>query len=84
MREKSNPTCYGELLPDLSALKFNRPTEGKAFDVFIESFGVGVQRRELRVKQDQWEHCEQCPSFDGCYRLSVAKSVLWTGLLAAA
>lgn len=70
--------CYGELFPDLSRLNFNRATDGKAFSVFVESIGVGVQRRELHVKR------EECPSFDGCYRLSLAKSLLWQGLLAAA
>jgi len=84
MSDKAKPQCYGELFPNLSELKYNSATDGKAFSVLVESVGCGVQRRELHVKRDEWEKCEQCPSFDGCYRLSTVKSVLWTGLLATA
>jgi len=84
MSNQMKSPCYGAMFPDLSRLNFNRATEGKAFSVFVESIGVGVQRRELHVKQAEWDKCEECPSFDGCYRLSVAKSLLWQGLLATA
>jgi len=72
------------MFPDLSALRYNQPTSGKAFSVFVESVGVGVQRRELHVNRDEWEKCEDCPSFNGCYHLCAAKALLWQGLLAAA
>lgn len=81
---KTRPECYGNLMPDLSRLNINRPTEGKAFNVFVEKIGCGVQRREMTMKPEEWEKCEDCPSFDGCYHLSAAKSLLWQELLAAA
>ena len=84
MSNQSKPACYGGMFPDLSRLNINRPTEGKAFSVFVEKIGCGVQRRELHFKQEEWERCEGCSSFDGCYHLSAAKSLLWQGLLAAA
>ena len=82
MNTTPKPACYGELFPNLAALKYNQPTNGKAFGVFVESVGVGVQCREFHVKRDEWDKCEQCPSFDGCYHLSVAKLSLWQGLIA--
>jgi hypothetical protein len=80
MRDRIKTKCYGEMFPDLSHLNINRPTEGKAFSVFVGRLGIGVQRRELRVKQDEWDKCEDCPSFVGCYHLSAAKLLLWQGL----
>lgn len=77
---KTRPSCFGTILPDLSRLNFNRPTEGKAFGVFVEKIGCGVQRRELHVKHDEWDNCEDCPSFDSCYRMGIAKLLLWEGL----
>ncbi|ODU25229.1 MAG: hypothetical protein ABS95_00430 [Verrucomicrobia bacterium SCN 57-15] len=84
MSNQTKPACYGEMFPDLSRLNINRATDGKAFSVFVEKIGCGVQRRELHVKREEWDKCEECPSFDGCYHLSAAKSWLWQGLLAAA
>jgi hypothetical protein len=72
------------MFPDLSRLNINRPTEGKAFSVFVEKVGCAVQRREMHVKQEEWNKCEECESFDRCYHLSAAKTLLWQGLLAAA
>lgn len=80
---KANPSCFGAMMPDLSRLNFNRPTVGKAFDVFVEKIGCGVQRRELTVKRKEWKKCEECPSFDGCYRMGIAKLLLWGALPAA-
>jgi hypothetical protein len=57
------------MFPDLSQLNVNRFTEGKAFSVFVEKVGCGVQRREMHVKREEWEKCEDCESLDGCYRL---------------
>ena len=84
MSDQTKPNCFGELFPDLSRLNINRTTEGKSFNVFVERIGCGVQRRELHVKRDEWDKCEDCPSFNGCYHLSTAKSLLWQGLLVAA
>jgi len=84
MNHQAKPQCYGTMFPDLSQLNVNRFTEGKAFSVFVEKVGCGVQRREMHVKREEWEKCEDCESLDGCYRLSEAKALLWQGLLAAA
>ncbi len=83
MNHTVKPECYGGIFPDLSRLNFNSATEGKAFSFFVEKVGCGVQRRELHLKREEWDKCEECPSLEGCYRLSAAKSLLWQGLLAA-
>lgn len=84
MKINGQPTCYGEMFPDLSALKHNQPANGHAFTISVESSGIGVQRREPCVKPDEWEKCEICARFRGCYHLSAAKLLLWQGLVAAA
>lgn len=68
--------CYGQLFPDFEHLNYNRPSEGRAFGVFVEQIGAGRQRRELHVKQEQWDECVACPGFHACYELSMAKLAL--------
>ena len=72
--------CYGRLLPDFEHLRYNRPTDGRAFRVFVESIGVGTQRRELTFKEDGWAQCVQCPDYRTCYDLSMAKLALHEAL----
>jgi len=71
-------------VPRLVSTQHQPSHEGKAFSVFVEKVGCGVQRREMHVKQEEWNKCEECESFDRCYHLSAAKTLLWQGLLAAA
>ena len=68
--------CYGRMFPDLLRLEPNKPNEGKAFAVLIERRGVGVQRRSVTVKSDEWRECVKCESYEDCYDLSVAKLLL--------
>ncbi len=78
MNEQSNkhPECYGQLFPDFEHLRYNQTTEGKAFRVFVEQIGAGRQRRALKVKQESWDECAECPEFRPCYKLSMAKLAL--------
>jgi hypothetical protein len=69
------------MVPDFEHLRLNRPTEGKAFRVFVESIGVGTQRRELTLKAEAWERCLECPEYRTCYDLSMARLAL-SGALA--
>jgi len=43
MSTKQRQDCYGGMVPDFEHLRYSRPTEGKAFRVFVESVGVGTQ-----------------------------------------
>jgi hypothetical protein len=63
-------------MPDFQRLRFNRPTEGNAFRVFVEKIGVGTQRRELTFKAGEWDGCIECSEYQTCYDLSMAKLAL--------
>ena len=73
---KTHRECYGQLFPDFEHLNYNKPSEGRAFRVFVEQIGGGRQRRKLEVKPQEWDECAACPDFHGCYELSMAKLAL--------
>lgn len=73
---KPKPKCYGHLFPDLSTGLFNTPLEGKAFTLRVESSGFGITDRHTSVKMEEWDACGECPSYDRCYDLSMAKLAL--------
>jgi hypothetical protein len=73
---KNHRECYGTLLPDFEHLNYNKPTEGKAFRVFVENIGAGRQRREQEVKLEGWDECGGCADYRTCYDLSMAKLAL--------
>lgn len=68
--------CFGKLLPDFEHLNYNKPTEGKAFRVFVEKIGLGTQRRQLTLKPEAWDECVACPEYRVCYDLSMAQFAL--------
>jgi hypothetical protein len=80
MSAKQNRECYGNLVPDFERLQHNRPTEGKAFRVFVENIGAGTQRRELELKSEGWDECAGCADYRPCYDLSMAKLALHRAL----
>ncbi len=77
---KQHRECYGRLLPDFEHLSYNKPTEGKAFRVFVENIGVGRQRREEELKPEAWDECVACAEYRACYELSMAKLALHEAL----
>lgn len=72
--------CYGNMIPDFEHLQYNKPTEGKAFRVFVENIGVGRQRRQLELRPEDWEECVGCADYRTCYDLSMAKLALHRAL----
>jgi hypothetical protein len=79
----SKPMCYGDMFPDLSKVEVNARMKGKVFTVQFNSVGIGVQSREMRVDEEQWERCVTCPHYRSCYDLSMAKLALFHALRAA-
>jgi hypothetical protein len=73
---KIKPACYGTMFPDLSRIEFNTPHEGKAFTVLVESSGMGITDRHSSVIMKEWDACTDCPAYDRCYDLCVAKTLL--------
>ena len=72
----ARPGCYGSMFPDLERLEYNRPAQGKAFRVLVESKGIGVSRRSVEVDREQWDRCVACPCHRDCYDLSLARLLL--------
>jgi hypothetical protein len=64
------------MFPDLSTIEFNSPQEGKAFTVLVEHSGAGITDRRSSVKMQEWDACVDCPVYDRCYNLCVAKMLL--------
>ena len=77
---KKRRECYGTLLPDFEHLNYNKPTEGKAFRVFVENIGAGRQRREEELKPEAWDVCIACAEYRACCELSMAKLALHQAL----
>lgn len=73
---KTHRECFGNMVPDFEHLQYNKPTEGRAFRVFVENIGAGRQRREFEVKPENWEECSACANYRSCYDLSMAKLAL--------
>jgi hypothetical protein len=60
------------------------PTEsgestGKVFRLVSTSpVGMCRTRPRLEIDQAQWDKCRQCPEFEGCYQLGMARVALQT------
>jgi hypothetical protein len=65
--------CYGTIFPDLSQFRFGKEVAGKVFKVNIDTLGPGHRDRHLNTDLPQWQACQQCEEFQGCYNLSTAK-----------
>lgn len=70
---KEHQECYGQLFPSIENGESNVTHKGKAFDFRLERLGMMVSRRVTEVDSKQWDECTQCPEFNTCYLLSVAK-----------
>jgi len=77
MANNHHPECYGTLFPDVLHLPEDRPASGKVFTVLLQRAG-GMYRcsRSVTADMEQWDRCQQCPDFDGCYKFSMAKLTL--------
>ena len=73
---------YGTKFPDLDRLDLNKPLVGKAFEVLVESHGIGVSSRQVAVRPEGWDECTACENYRDCYDLSMAKLALTTALVA--
>ena len=75
-----NP-CYGGMFPDTLHPRQDRKVCGKALSYTLATAG-GLYRagRTVEVNPEGWEECLQCPEFDACYRLSLAKLTLQTAV----
>jgi hypothetical protein len=77
MSANDNKSCYGNLFPDTLHVSNDQPNKGTVFSYTLHTAG-GLYRagRETGVDLAQWDRCMQCPKFENCYKLSMAKLTL--------
>jgi len=61
------------LFPSIENAASNVTHKGKVFNFRLERPGMMVSKRVTEVDAKQWEECTQCPDFNNCYLLSMAK-----------
>ena len=77
MTGSEHKECFGTMFPDDLHLKSNVPNRGKAFTAYVQLVG-GLARgdRSIEANIAEWDDCRQCPEFESCYQLSLAKVCL--------
>jgi len=74
--------CYGKLFPTVNSPPTDRPIRGKAFGIELKrAGGMMIATRLTNVDLDEWDKCVACDEFPNCYKLSMAKLALETGVM---
>jgi hypothetical protein len=85
MTAQEHRDCFGTMFPDDLHLKDNRPNKGKVFTVWMKQVEGGVVSprtdRIIETDIEQWDDCQQCPEFDSCYKLCLARVTLESTLV---
>lgn len=79
MSDLKHKECFGKMFPDDLHLKHNTPNEGKVFTVQLNRLGglmPVTSDRSIKIDIDQWDDCQQCPEFESCYKLCLARVTL--------
>lgn len=84
MSELNHKQCFGKMFPDDLHLKHNAPNEGKVFTVQLNTVGgviAALADRSISVDVDEWDDCQQCPEFESCYKLCLARVTLESAIV---
>lgn len=54
----------------------NKQMRGKVFGFELDSIGLARSDRSVAVDIEEWDDCLECPEFDHCYKLCMAKLAL--------
>ena len=73
---KTKGDCYGKMFPGVIHIAHNEPVTGKVFGYRVDYPGMGATNRVAIVNREEWQHCLECPEFDGCYRLSIGTMLM--------
>lgn len=68
--------CYGTMFHDTLHFKINKEMKGKVFGFELDSLGIGRSDRLVKADISEWDDCLECPEFDHCYKLCMAKLAL--------
>ena len=74
--------CYGNMFPSVNSPRTDVPLRGVVFSAELErAGGMVIATRRTGVDLDTWNECVACEEFDHCYKLSMAKLALETGVM---
>ena len=77
MPAREHRPCYGAMIPRSADAEYDRPAVGKVFSfVVVSPPGLCRASRRVEVDRKAWDACVECPEFDPCYKLSMARHVL--------
>jgi len=80
MSQSQHKDCFGKMFPDDLHLRINKTNKGKVFAVQLEQLEGAIlpvrTDRSIKADIEQWDDCQQCPEFDSCYKLCLAKVTL--------
>jgi hypothetical protein len=75
--------CYGNMFPSVVSPRTGVVVRGKVFSIELQrAGGLNIAVRRTEVDLDAWKKCLTCQEFDSCYKLSMAKLALDSGVLA--
>lgn len=74
--------CYGNMFPSVNSPRTDVPLRGKVFTAELDrAGGMAIATRHTGVDLDAWKECVACEAFEHCYKLSMAKLALETGVM---
>ena len=81
MTRTEHRPCYGTMFPDPLHATNDRMNAGKVFSfVVITPAGMCKAARRVEINREEWDECTQCPEFERCYNLGMAKLALETAV----
>lgn len=73
---------YGNMFPSINSPRTDVQLRGKVFTAKLQGAGgMAISTRRTGVDLEAWKECTVCEEFDHCYKLSMAKIALETGVM---
>jgi hypothetical protein len=77
MTRTDHKACRGTMFPDTLKATAGRTFAGKVFSfVIVNPPGLCRAERRVEVNRAEWDGCTQCPEFEPCYKLCMARLAL--------
>ena len=80
--EREHKPCYGTMFHDTLRFETNQAMKGKVFSFEIDAIGLAHSARLVKADIKEWDDCLECPEFDHCYKLCMAKLTLGAAVAA--
>lgn len=77
---RNHKACYGTMFHDTLHFELNNEMNGKVFGFELDSKGLGRSDRLIKTDISEWDDCLECPEFNDCYKLCMAKLALATAI----